>query len=108
MAQIPIIPEKIMNFDSRISVNSMYSVLEITDDPTDGIYVLQSCKTYNFDLSKSIDATVGFMSSRITVLEEDGTAHVCVEITRPDIPCPVEYPFNLIITTADETAGNCV
>ena len=57
-------------------------------------------------LNHIIDATVGFMPSQITVSEEDGTAHVCVEITRPDIPCPVEYPFNLVITTADGTAGN--
>ena len=37
LAKILIIPERNIELDPRISVNSMYSVLEITDDPTDGI-----------------------------------------------------------------------
>ena len=37
--------------------------------------------------------------------EDQGMIRVCVRIFSPSVDCPVVFPFELIITTSDGTAG---
>ena len=39
------------------------------------------------------------------VSEEVGEVIVCVVILEPQIPCPVAFPFDLVIITTPITAG---
>ena len=39
------------------------------------------------------------------VSEDEGTVNVCVVILDPEIPCPVEFSFNLVFITNSITAG---
>ena len=37
--------------------------------------------------------------------EEDEAVEVCVRISSPAVDCPIVFPFDLIITAIDRTAG---
>ena len=50
------------------------------------------------------EAVVGFERSVIGG-EDQGMVQVCVNIFTPNVSCPVAFPFELIITTSDGTAG---
>ena len=55
------------------------------------------------------EAVVGFEESMMTVSEDDETVQVCVKIFSPDpdvVDCQVAFPFDLIMTARDGTAGN--
>ena len=41
----------------------------------------------------------------MAVQEDEGRVQVCVKIFSPDIECPVAFPFDLVITASDGTAG---
>ena len=51
------------------------------------------------------EAVVGFEMSAVTVSEDQGMLQVCVKIFSPDIDCQVVFPFDLIVTASDGTAG---
>ena len=38
-------------------------------------------------------------------MEDVGMIELCVVVLEPDIECPVEFPFNVHLYTADGTAG---
>ena len=46
-------------------------------------------------------AVVGLERTVIVVYEDVGVVEVCVNVTSPDIHCPIEFPFKLNLT-----AGN--
>ena len=56
----------------------------------------------------SVEAEVGLEMTLYTVPEEMGVAEVCVVVTSPVLPCPIEFPFTVILSTNDGTAGQCV
>ena len=39
------------------------------------------------------------------VLEDVGTVEVCVSVKSPIKDCPVDYPFNVSLSTSDGSAG---
>ena len=50
-------------------------------------------------------ATVGLEMTFYQVTEDVGVVEVCVNVSDPDIFCPIECPFNVTLTTMDGTAG---
>ena len=52
-------------------------------------------------------AVVGLERTVYTVSEDDGIVEVCAIVTSPDIVCPIEFPFEVSLSTSttDGTAG---
>ena len=50
-------------------------------------------------------ATVALEKTSISVREGDGSVLVCANVTRPDIPCPVAFEFNVTFSVRDITTG---
>ena len=50
-------------------------------------------------------AEVGLMKN-YQVSEDDAVVEICAFVNSPSIECPVEYHFNVHLSTTDETAGN--
>ena len=50
-------------------------------------------------------AVVGLEETFYQVSETDGVVEVCVVIYEPDIVCPIEFPFDVSLSTFDESAG---
>ena len=52
-------------------------------------------------------ARVGLERTFYSVSEVVGVVELCVVVYEPDINCPIEFPFNISLSTADGTAGMC-
>ena len=50
-------------------------------------------------------AVVGLERINLTVSEDMGVVELCVRVFEPDIECPIEFPFDVVLSTADRTAG---
>ena len=50
-------------------------------------------------------ATVGLEMTFYNVSEGVGVVELCAVVYEPDITCPIEFPFNVSLSTADGTAG---
>ena len=59
---------------------------------------------YMFNTMSS-GAVVGLERTIFTVSENVGVVELCAHVFQPDIECPVEFPFNVILSTVDRTAG---
>ena len=59
-------------------------------------------------LSYSTDATVGLEPTSLTVVEDVGVVELCAVVFQPDIECPIKFPFNVSLYTANGSAGNGV
>ena len=54
-------------------------------------------------------AVVGLEQTVIRVIEEEtGGVKLCVNVTFPIIDCPIEFPFEVRLSTSDGTAGNYI
>ena len=53
----------------------------------------------------STEAVVGLERTFFTVSEDVGVVELCASILEPAIECPIEFPFNVILSTTDKTAG---
>ena len=51
----------------------------------------------------SIEAVIGLES--FTVSEDVGVVELCAHVFEPDIECPIEFPFDIVLSTTDRTAG---
>ena len=52
------------------------------------------------------EAIVGLeMPLLYLVMETVGFVEVCAIVYEPDIPCPISFPFNVMLSTIDDTAG---
>ena len=51
------------------------------------------------------EARVGLEQTFFNVIESVGVVEVCAIITFPSINCPVEFPFDVGLSTEDGTAG---
>ena len=49
------------------------------------------------------EAVVGLES--FTVSEDVGVVELCAHVFEPDIDCPVEFPFTVVLSSTDRTAG---
>ena len=50
-------------------------------------------------------ARVGLERTFYSVSEGVGVVELCAVVYEPDITCPIEFPFNVSLSTADGTAG---
>lgn len=51
------------------------------------------------------DAVVGLERTSYTVLENAGVVEVCTIVYSPYGPCPIDQPFEVRLSTNDESAG---
>ena len=56
----------------------------------------------------SAGATVGLEQTFFRVAEIEGYVELCANISFPEISCPIEFPFDVSLSTADGTAGICL
>ena len=50
-------------------------------------------------------AVVGLERTFIRVLEDVGVVELCAIVRAPVITCPIDYPFDVRLSTDDGTAG---
>ena len=52
-------------------------------------------------------AVVG-LERTLRVSEDDGVVEVCAVVTSPDgnVPCPIAFPFDVSLSTTDDSAGD--
>ena len=53
----------------------------------------------------SAGATLGLEQTSFRVLQGVGFIELCASVLFPEITCPIEFPFNVSLSTADGTAG---
>ena len=53
----------------------------------------------------SAEAVVGVERTIFTVFEDVGRVELCARVFEPDIECPIAFPFDVVLSTADRTAG---
>ena len=51
-------------------------------------------------------AVVGLEKTFYSVSEDVGVVEVCAIVYSPIIDCPIAFPFNVGLSTRDNTAGN--
>ena len=56
-------------------------------------------------MSHSAEARVGLEQTFFIVTEGVNVIEVCAVVFEPDIECPIKFPFNVELVTADGTAG---
>ena len=88
----------------RTVVRPMYdeaSILIVDNDSESScIFIEQQATNYC-----SADATVGLEQTFFSVMEDVGSLELCANVSFPEITCPIEFPFNVSLSTADGTAG---
>ena len=50
------------------------------------------------------DAVVGLERTFYMVMETAGMVEVCAVVYEPSIPCPISFPFNVLLSSIDDTA----
>ena len=50
-------------------------------------------------------ALVGLEQTYFNVIESVGEVELCAKVLFPPINCPVQFPFDIRLSTADGTAG---
>ena len=51
------------------------------------------------------EAVVGLEKTLYSVSEDEGVVEVCAIVYSPTIDCPIEFSFNVNLSTSDRTAG---
>ena len=60
-------------------------------------------------LYTSLVAVVGLEKTYYTLSEKTiGELEICVTLNSYSVECPIEFPFAVILTAVDGTAGTCV
>ena len=81
----------------------MYRIRYSTCIHTQQVYGLHTC-IYMLN-GVSTEAVVGLETTIFTVFEDVGRVELCAHVFEPDIDCPIEFPFDVVLSTADRTAG---
>ena len=50
-------------------------------------------------------AVVGLEQTFYSTREDGGSVEVCVVVYIPDIDCPIKFPFTVLLSTEDFSAG---
>ena len=90
----------------RTEVRPMYdeaSILIVDNDSESSCRVIQQTTNHC-----SAGATVGLEQTFFRVGENESYVELCANVLFPEITCPVEFSFNLSLSTADGTAGICL
>ena len=84
-------------------VRPMYdeaSILIVDNDSESPCIVIEQATNHC-----SAGATVGLEQTFFLVMQGVGFVELCVNISFPEITCPIEFPFDVSLSTADGTAG---
>ena len=84
-------------------VRSMYdeaSILIVDNDSESPCIVIEQTTNHC-----SAGATVGLEHTFYGVGENEGYVELCASVSFPEITCPIEFPFDVSLSTADGTAG---
>ena len=87
-------------------VRPMYdeaSILIVDNDSESSCIVIEQVTNHC-----SAGATVGLEQTFFRVGENEGYVELCANVSFPEITCPIEFPFNVSLSTADGTAGICL
>ena len=57
------------------------------------------------DFACVVEAVVGLERTMYMVEETVGVIQVCAVVSEPDNDCPVSFPFDVSLSTMDDTAG---
>ena len=101
--------ERTPGLDSRITLDPVDGEIEIIDN--DGVYIhvstYASIVIFNEYEAYFTEAVVGLERTSYTVSETIvSMVEVCAIVYSPDLPCPIDHPFNVRFSTVDDTAGN--
>ena len=91
---------------ARTVVRSMYdeaSILIVDNDSESPCIVIEQATNHCF-----AGATVGLEQTFFHVMEGVGYVELCANLAFPVITCPIEFPFDVSLSTADGTAGICL
>ena len=61
--------------------------------------------TFTVFILYTSDAVVGLERTFYQVREDVGVVEVCAIVYSPDISCPIEFPFNVGLSTSDNSAS---
>ena len=50
-------------------------------------------------------AVVHLKDTVYRVREDEGVVQVCIVVTKPNVECPVTFPFDIHFYTSDDSAG---
>lgn len=50
-------------------------------------------------------AVVGLERTFYSISEDVGVMELCIVVIFPNITCPIEFPYDVILSTIDGTAG---
>ena len=65
-----------------------------------------NCYAFHNDISSyTAEAVVGLEKTIYNVTEDVGVVEVCAIVYSPTITCPVAFPFDVILSTDDGSAG---
>ena len=95
-----------MGTTARTVVRPMYdeaSILIVDNDSESPCIVIEQVTNHC-----SAGATVGLEQTFIRVMQGVGYVEICASVSFPEITCPIEFPFNVSLSTADGTAGICL
>ena len=53
-------------------------------------------------------AIVGLEQTYFNVIESVGEVELCAQVIHPPINCPVQFPFDIGLSTSDRTAGTAI
>ena len=87
-------------------VRPMYdeaSILIVDNDSESSCIVIEQTTNHC-----SAGATVGLEQTFFRVGENEGYIELCGNVSFPEITCPIEFPFDVSLSTADRTAGICL
>ena len=60
---------------------------------------------YCLTLSPAVSAIVGLERTFYQVSEDVGVVEVCAIVYSPNITCPIQFAFNINLSTSDGSAG---
>ena len=87
-------------------VRPMYdeaSILIVDNDSESPCIVIEQATNHC-----SAGATVGLEQTFFSVMQGVGYVELCANVSFAEITCPIEFPFDVSLSTADGTAGICL
>ena len=91
----------------RTEVRPTYDhvAIEIVDDDSKCVHCMQNT-VYSDSKSRLFSvALVSLESVYQEIGEDQGVVEVCVIVSFPDIECPIQFPFTVVLSTSDVSAG---
>ena len=82
----------------------MHVLYKIILDNSNDNGVVTICILLIYNIFPS-EAVVGLEQTIFTVQEDVGVVELCAIVYEPNCKCPIAFPFNVSLSTWDDTAG---